>query len=261
MIPKILHFVWLGPLKIPTTVKLWEKMHPGWKVIIWNEERISKLSLINDKIYNLDTKRYNQKSDIIRLEVLYRYGGVYVDVDIVSLLPIDSLLTKRTELFLVQEKLGLVSNSVIGSTKKNNIILKIIKQIKNEFDVSESVWKSTGPGLLTNFLVNNNLIRIPASHTKYDIISRVGYLRILPYYSCNLMSQVIKLCRDKQLTEDIIRNTERNKDLKYIIHNNIDNDLIFGVQLWMGGKDYNYKNIIDINLVKRNFFFYIQMLK
>jgi len=256
MIPTILHFIWLGPLKIPTVIETWREMHPKWTINIWKDEDINSDRFINKAIYDLPNKKYNQKSDIARLEILYRYGGVYVDADILSVKPIDKLL-QNTDLFLFQEKLGLLSNSIIGSSVKNRTILNLIKHIKTNFTVEESVWKSTGPGIITTFLTDRKLIRIPASHSQYDITSRTKSLVIYPYYYINFMTDVIKQCRFKPLTIDMIHNTPINKDLKYIKFNKVDKNNIYGVQLWMGGRKDNYRKVLNIYLILLNLYLYL----
>ena len=137
MIPHILHFIWLGGKPVPNIIKSWINNHKNWEVKIWTEENL-KLSYINNHINDIHKKRYNQKSDIIRLELLYRYGGVYVDTDILSIKNISNLLD-NCDVFFIQEKLDLISNSIIGSTRKNNVILDIIKYININFDKNMAV--------------------------------------------------------------------------------------------------------------------------
>ena len=172
MIPKILHFIWLGPIPVPRSIQTWKNMHPNWKIMLWTEEKLKEKYMVNRLIYDLPNKKYNQKSDVVRFELLYRYGVVYIDADIVCLSPIDNLFKNKTEMLFVQEKLGLMSNSIIASTPKNRTILNLMQKIKKEFTDTKAVWKSTGPGILTNFLTEKKIIKIPSSHTKIDIISQ-----------------------------------------------------------------------------------------
>jgi mannosyltransferase OCH1-like enzyme len=253
MINKILHFIWIGDHKIPTTISTWEDMHPEWKIYIWNESKIKTLSLINSDIYELKNKRYNQKSDIIRLEILYRYGGVYVDADIYCLKNIDSLILNNT-LFFTQEKKGLVSNSIIGSRKKNIILLTLIKHIKEHFNPLIAVWKSTGPGVITKFLEHSRLIRINPKNHNMRSVSRC---RVFPYYYVNIMSTQIRKC----IFSNIIIPIDTVRDIKYYNSNGIVWDNIFGVQLWMGGKSKNYRKILDLKLIKSNIFIYLKQLR
>ena len=147
--------------KIPRIIDTWIENHPEWSVKIWTDDDTNNMKLFNKEIFDIKNKKYNQKSDILRLEILYNFGGVYVDCDIFNLKNIDELLD--TNLFFIQEKLGLVSNSIIGSVKNNPIIFNIMKRIKSDFDSNIAVWKSSGPAKITEFLVSNSIIDIPQS--------------------------------------------------------------------------------------------------
>jgi len=90
-IPKIIHQVWLGG-KLPSGYYAWQqtwiKNHPGWQYILWDDEMIEKLNLENKVLYKA-ANSYSAKSDIIRYEVIYRFGGVYLDMDFECLRPFD----------------------------------------------------------------------------------------------------------------------------------------------------------------------------
>ena len=84
-IPKIMHFVWLGspfPDAFREYVLSWAKIHEGhgWKIKIWTDEDLKDFKLINQVLYD-ETDSYGVKSDLLKWEIVYRYGGVYLDVD------------------------------------------------------------------------------------------------------------------------------------------------------------------------------------
>lgn len=64
------------------------------------------------------------KADLIRLEVLYRYGGVYLDSDVELYKPINDLL--KHELFICKQDNEHVVNAIIGSVPENPLILDMI---------------------------------------------------------------------------------------------------------------------------------------
>lgn len=99
MIPSTIHRVWLDdpmPTEFEEYGRRWRELHPGWEVIDWR--RSSDLpNLVNqdhfDRARELcpkDWKRY--QSDLLRLELLWQYGGVYVDTDVEPLKPLDDLV-------------------------------------------------------------------------------------------------------------------------------------------------------------------------
>lgn len=83
-IPKIIHQIWVGP-KIPPAFffafqEKWKALHPDWEYHLWTENELAALNLdLKDLIDS--SPNYGEKSDIIRAELLDRFGGVYLDVD------------------------------------------------------------------------------------------------------------------------------------------------------------------------------------
>ena len=92
-IPKLIHLIWLGsflPEKYYPIVESWEKFHPDWTVKVWTDFDVVEFGLINQEAYNR-AKNYGEKSDILRYELLYRFGGLYADTDFECLQPFDEV--------------------------------------------------------------------------------------------------------------------------------------------------------------------------
>ncbi len=76
MIPKIIHHVWIGD-KIRPAVFDYRIIYPKWEVKTWATiEKPVTGNLISE------CPNVGLAADILRLEVLYRYGGLYVDIDV-----------------------------------------------------------------------------------------------------------------------------------------------------------------------------------
>lgn len=95
-IPKIIHQIWIGSPVPPVFEKYmnsWKKMHAGrgWKYILWTDETVKNLfPLHNQKFYD-ESESMGVKSDLLKWEIVYRYGGVYADMDFECLKPLDLL--------------------------------------------------------------------------------------------------------------------------------------------------------------------------
>jgi mannosyltransferase OCH1-like enzyme len=92
-IPKKIHQIWLGsplPDKFARYAASWKEHHPDWEYILWTDADIAKLNLENQAIYDRAIN-YAERSDIARYEILYRFGGLYVDTDCQCLQPFDML--------------------------------------------------------------------------------------------------------------------------------------------------------------------------
>jgi mannosyltransferase OCH1-like enzyme len=81
-IPKIIHQIWLGgkvPEKYREWMQTWSSLE-GWDYCLWTDADVETLQLHNRDLYDM-SGNYGEKSDILRLELLQKYGGIYVDVD------------------------------------------------------------------------------------------------------------------------------------------------------------------------------------
>lgn len=96
MVVKRIHQIWVGPNAIPEKslefIAKIKELHPDYEYKLWTdvdltEENFSNLSYINS------TPVYAQKADIMRYEILYKHGGIYLDIDFEVFKPLDSLLT------------------------------------------------------------------------------------------------------------------------------------------------------------------------
>ena len=94
-IPKIIHQVWVGsplPDAFKPLMQTWVEKHMGrgWQYKLWTDEDMKTFKLYNQKYYD-ETKSMGVKSDLVKWEIVYRYGGVYVDTDFECLKPLDLL--------------------------------------------------------------------------------------------------------------------------------------------------------------------------
>lgn len=83
MIPKVIHYVWLGnekkPLLIKKCIESWKKKLPDYEIKLWNSENIPHNVWIDEA---LSTKKWAFVADYVRAWALYNYGGLYFDSDV-----------------------------------------------------------------------------------------------------------------------------------------------------------------------------------
>ncbi len=85
-IPSILHYCWFGPKEIPkkdqVCIESWSRVQPDFTIMRWDESTydISKTPKYVREAYA--EGKYAFVSDYVRLDVVYRYGGFYLDVDV-----------------------------------------------------------------------------------------------------------------------------------------------------------------------------------
>ena len=94
MIPNIIHQIWIGNVSAPSKhMNTWKDKNDRMEYIRWNESEIVKRNMIfkcQEKID--DMTEINGKADIMRWEILYHYGGVFLDADSICIEPIDNTL-------------------------------------------------------------------------------------------------------------------------------------------------------------------------
>jgi inositol phosphorylceramide mannosyltransferase catalytic subunit len=162
MIPKIIHFIWIGEKKIPDWINTWIEKNPNFKYKIWNEEEINKFKLENrhqyDKYYK--SGNYSGASNIVRYELLNRFGGVYIDADTECLKPINNKWLNYDFVGCKSPNVNVIATSILFSKPNNPILKEIIKQIKIKKKLEPS-YKNTGSFVLTPIIKEdkgNNLI-------------------------------------------------------------------------------------------------------
>ena len=98
MIPKILHYCWIGGAEMPELAKeciaSWKKHMPDWEYKRWDESNfdIAAAPLYVRQAY--EARKFAFVSDYVRLWALEQYGGLYMDVDFMVYRPFDELMDK-----------------------------------------------------------------------------------------------------------------------------------------------------------------------
>lgn len=153
-IPKYLHQIWIGKKELmpEKMMKTWENME-GWEYLLWTEEAIDKLDLKNRKLYDYFYAKgcYYGCSDIVRLEVLERYGGVYIDADTERLQSIDEILRDCTFFSVWSNTEGRIANGVMGTIPNHPIIQNYIEAMGSASKV-EPVWSTIGGTMFTDMI-------------------------------------------------------------------------------------------------------------
>lgn len=149
-IPFLLHLIWLGskpPDRYYSFIKEFKKLHPHWHIRLWTDRDARKFPMIRRKDFE-QAQNFGEKSDIFRYELLYIYGGLYMDGDF-------EILQSLNDLHYVCDFYAgigylpnvLIYNGLIGCSARHPIIKKCIDTLTGgDFD---TIQERTGPQLLT----------------------------------------------------------------------------------------------------------------
>ena len=98
MIPKIIHYIWLGDNPIPTAIQgcidSWRQVMPDFKLMFWDDEAIKEINMLFVK-EALSVKKWAFASDVVRLWALSKYGGIYLDTDVMVIKSFDPFLSEH----------------------------------------------------------------------------------------------------------------------------------------------------------------------
>lgn len=155
-----LHHIWVGPLRPPTEcMDSWKSL--GWDYTLCGNEDIKSFGFKNYESiqYYLKNGMYHGVADLMRYEILYRYGGFMPGVDcelISSAEEMEELLC--CELITVYEnetaRPGLVS-PILGATK-GHPFLKLIIDNLYELKPTGEPWKLTGNAFIQKMIELHN---------------------------------------------------------------------------------------------------------
>ncbi|MCQ2517891.1 MAG: hypothetical protein MJ119_03935 [Lachnospiraceae bacterium] len=98
VIPKRIHYMWLGGNQIPETLlkcmDSWREFCTDYEIIRWDESNydVHKNDFVSQAY---DNGKFGFVPDYARIELLYEYGGIYLDTDVELKRNIDDLLYRE----------------------------------------------------------------------------------------------------------------------------------------------------------------------
>jgi mannosyltransferase OCH1-like enzyme len=214
-IPKIVHQIWMGspvPEKYRAWMKSWLDLL-GWEYRLWTDEEIKPLLFYNQELYNR-SKSYGEKTDIVRLELLLHYGGLYVDVDFECLDPsIFEELGKAFDFYVGFEPIehgtinGIpkICNAIIAATPYHPIIKDLIVNMKPNWILHEEEMgiQKAGPDYFSRTILDYEKgILISPEKESDNLLYRNMYLPCTFFYPFS-DPDIKKLPTHEQLLSEI----------------------------------------------------------
>ena len=154
---RTIHIVWVGDqtLRPDSCIETWRQMNPDWTVQIWENHHLGSETWQNlAHLREMATLELNGVADIMRWEILDRFGGFAVDADSICIRPIEEWLFEP-EIFACWEseiaRPGLIAAGYVYSHPGNALIRQIIKDIQDLPNLSGGrAWQLVGPKRLTD---------------------------------------------------------------------------------------------------------------
>lgn len=160
---KLIHTFWFSGEEIPRSYQKcldsWKRYCPDYEIKIWNSNNYDVTQ--NAYMYEAyQKKEWAFVSDYARLDVIYKYGGIYMDMDVEVLRKLDDLL--KLSCFWGIEKGKYIDLGTGFGAVKGHVL---VKQLMKEYDS------------LKFCLEDGTLNRMPQPKILLDTFLRWGYQR------------------------------------------------------------------------------------
>lgn len=144
MIPKIIHYCWFGNNPLPKLaqkcIESWKRYCPDYEIIEWNEGNfdVKKYTFIREAY---EQKKWAFVSDVARLIIVYKYGGIYLDTDVELIKPFGDVVNNNEFFFAIetQSKKGkkdcnprVNTGLGFGAMPKNKIVRALLDEYLNK---------------------------------------------------------------------------------------------------------------------------------
>jgi len=156
-IPRVIHIVWVGDEKKRPDqfIGSWREKNPEWKVRIWGNDDLTRLSWDNKAhmmaYYN--SGNYHGVADLMRYEILFREGGFCVDADSICVSTLDDNLFDAPIVCCYENeptRPGMIAVGYIAALPGLHFFENLIREIQADQTVPSVVpWIATGPKRFT----------------------------------------------------------------------------------------------------------------
>lgn len=212
LIPKVLHYFWIGnemPDLMKRNIEHWHELCPDYEIREWNERNYD----ISKKSYMLqayEMKKWGFVSDYARLDIIYNFGGIYLDTDVE--------MVKRPDELLYQQCFGISDCSFLLNLGAGFGAVQgtpIIKEFRDYYDTVNFLEKDKS--------INNQ----PIQYHTFQVLRKYNYKVNDSLQTVNGMNLYPMIMAGTNVYTMQMRITDRT----YFLH--------YGTSTWL---DQNYKN-------------------
>ncbi|MEO0513509.1 MAG: glycosyltransferase [Planctomycetota bacterium] len=163
-IPKVLHQIWLGRGEMPVQQRRWRRrfaeLNPGWTLHLWTEDHLP-FQILNRRAWDAcltigGVPGCVMRSDILRLELMARLGGIYLDTDIKPVRPLDACCPPGVEAWVACEQREIISNAAMGFVPNHPAAWRAVNAIEESFFERRYVGDQAGPGLVARVMLEHD---------------------------------------------------------------------------------------------------------
>ena len=193
MIPKIIHYCWLGNNPRSELNKKcldsWHKVLPEYQIKAWDETNSPLNNTYCRAAYA--QRLWSRLSNYVRLYALYTEGGIYLDTDVEVLKNFEPLLHHKCFVGFQQEEeqVDWVNNAVIAAQRGHPFIKRCLDLTQEIFIETGEFYRS--PTVTTNILKEMGLREYGLQDIEEVTIYPIEYFYPYPYFG-QFSSECIK---------------------------------------------------------------------
>ena len=184
-IPRVIHQLWRDnaiPARYQHLVESWKRHHPGWDYRLWTDAAMRGLVVERYPTSSAIYAAYDVaicRADAARYLILHAFGGLYVDLDMHCLKPIDALIEGKELAIAVEpdDHLGspkvkargldkIVCPSFMASAEAHPFFADVVRLMESARRLPD-VLDRTGPFMLTRaydqFVGRSSVALLPAA--------------------------------------------------------------------------------------------------
>lgn len=131
---KTIHYIWLGGKKKTRTIRKciagWKRHMPDWEIKEWNESNVDldKYSFCREAY---DAGKYAFAADVLRFDILYSEGGLYLDTDVKVLKSFEDLARQYENFSGFEFDMVSPGIALYAEKPRNKIIGEVLEVYKN----------------------------------------------------------------------------------------------------------------------------------
>lgn len=131
---------------------------PNWKIKVWLEADFSNLDL-QYITKTLSLGKYAFASDYARIYLIYKYGGVYLDVDCVLIKSFEELIEDVSLFFAFESETHLASGLGFGAVPGNKYLREILDYYNSQIEMLNKNYEfNSAPINETNIIKKYGLV-------------------------------------------------------------------------------------------------------
>jgi glycosyltransferase involved in cell wall biosynthesis/mannosyltransferase OCH1-like enzyme len=186
VIPRILHMAWVGDAEQPEYVeeykKKWEELMPEWNVRLWTNADINDQEFPADIVERINSSEKGaQKADLMKFHIINKYGGIYLDTDIIPHRSLDPLIDMGEPIVMCHDlpdgiTWDFMACAFLAAVPNHPVFAKACKLCQTAEINTDDIHMKTGPKLWGEAVMDRTNVN---SDEKYSLLHMSYFYRNL----------------------------------------------------------------------------------